>query len=134
MELGATKIEAGAVTFALQYRALMPDQGVSLQVAGEVDGQCKELLRFDCFDQRPHYHYDPGDKNERYNMDKTTAGNPISWTMKQLRTRLPAMLERAGFAGEAHQVDWGLNLQKLGQVKEAARYMGLEIRSMVTHY
>ena len=29
MELGATKIEAGAVTFALQYRALMPDQGVS---------------------------------------------------------------------------------------------------------
>ena len=47
MELGATKIEAGAVTFALQYRALMPDQGVSLQVAGEVDGQCKELLRFD---------------------------------------------------------------------------------------
>jgi hypothetical protein len=20
-------------------------------------------LRFDCFDQRPHYHYDPEDKN-----------------------------------------------------------------------
>jgi hypothetical protein len=47
---------------------------------------------------RPHYHYDPGDKNERYDIDKTTAGNPISWTMKQLCPRLPAMLERAGFA------------------------------------
>jgi len=133
MELGATKIEAGAVTFALQYRALMPDQGVSLQVAGEVDGQCKELLRVACFDQRPHYHYDPGDKNERYDMDKTTAGSPISWTMKQLRTRLPAMLERAGFAEVAHKLDGGMVLQKLDQVEEAARYMALKQRRTVTH-
>jgi len=133
MELGATKIEAGAVTFALQYRALMPDQGVSLQVAGEVDGQCKELLRFDCFDQRPHYHYDPGDKNERYDMDKTTAGNPISWTMKQLRTHLPAMLDRAGFAEVAQKLDCGMVLQKLDQVEEAARYMALKQRRTVTH-
>ena len=133
MELGATKIEAGAVTFALQYRALMPDQGVSLQVAGEVEGQCKELLRFDCFDQRPHYHYDPDDKNERYDMDKTTAGNPISWTMKQLRTRLPDMLERAGFGEVAHKLDCGMVLQKLDQVEEAARYMALKQRRTVTH-
>src|ERR671922_1750662 len=133
MELGATKIEAGAVTFALQYRALMPDQGVSLQVASCEGGEEKELLRFDCFDQRPHYHYDPGDKNERYDMDKTTAGNPISWTMKQLRTRLPAMLERAGFAEVAHKLDCDMVLQKLDQVEEAARYMALKQRRTVTH-
>src|SRR4029453_6872905 len=118
MELGATKIEAGAVTFALQYRALLPNQGASLKVAGEVDGKAKNCLLFDSFARRPHYHYDPGDKNERYDMDKTTAGNPISWTMKQLRTPLPAMLDRAGFAEVAQKLDCGMLLQKLDQVEE----------------
>ena len=102
MELGQTKFEAGAVCFALQYRALMPDQGLCIQVAGEVDGHPSELLRFDCFDQNPHYHYDPQGRNERHNIDKTTAGNPLGWTLKQLRTRLPEMLTKAGYPHEAH--------------------------------
>ena len=50
MAIGDTKIEAGAVTFALQYRAQMADQGVCIHVMGEVDGSQTELLRFDCFD------------------------------------------------------------------------------------
>jgi hypothetical protein len=66
-------------------------------------------------------------------MDKTTAGNPISWTMKQLRTRLPDMLERAGFGEVAHKLDCGMVLQKLDQVEEAARYMALKQRRTVTH-
>src|SRR5688500_7527114 len=84
MKVGDSIIEAGAVCFALQYRPLMADQGVSLQVVGEVEGEKKELLRFDCFDQRPHYHYDPAGKNVRFDIDKTTAGNPITWTVKRL--------------------------------------------------
>ena len=73
---------------------------------GEVDGQAeKELLRFDCFDQAPHYHYAPLGKNERRDMDKTTAGNPIGWTLRQLRTRLPAMLEHAGYGEVASKLD-----------------------------
>src|SRR4029079_11493301 len=92
-----TMIEAGAVTFVMQYRAQMADQGVTLHVEGQVNGMPQELLRFDCFDQTPHYHYAPLGKNERRDMDKTTAGNPIGWTLRQLRTPLPAMLEHAGF-------------------------------------
>ena len=133
MEMGNTKIEAGAVTFALQYRALMPDQGVSIQVVGCVDGKEQEILRFDCFDQRPHYHYDPEDKNERYDLDKTTAGNPISWTMKQLRTRLPEMLNKAGYESVAQKLDCPMVLEKLDQVEEAARYMATKQRRTVTH-
>ncbi len=133
MAIGNTKIEAGAVTFALQYRALMPDQGVSIQVVGDVAGEEKELLRFDCFDQRPHYHYDPGDKNERHDMDKTTAGNPVGWTLKQLRAKLPEMLKRAGFDDVANRLDCGMVLSKLDQVEEAARYMALKQRRTVTH-
>lgn len=133
MEVGTTKIEAGAVTFALQYRALMPDQGVCLQVIGDVDGKMTEFLRFDCFDQRPHYHYDPGDKNERYDMDKTTAGNPISWTLQQLRSNLPCMLKHAGYEQVAQKLDCDMVLKKLEQVEEAARYMALKQRRTVTH-
>ncbi len=133
MKLGDAVIEAGAVCFALQYRALMADQGVCLQVAGEVDGQPKELLRFDCFDQKPHYHYDPDGKNARFDIDKTTAGNSLTWTVNQLQARLPAMLEFAGYEDIAKQLDAGLVAEKLEQVKETARYMAVSKRRTVTH-
>jgi len=133
MAIGKTKIEAGAVCFALQYRALMPDQGVSIQVVGDLEGKEKELLRFDCFDQNPHYHYDPEHRNERYNLDKTTAGNALGWTLKQLRTQLPAMLKRAGYEDIANRLDCNLVASKLDQVEEAGRYMALKQRRTVTH-
>lgn len=133
MKIGDAKIEAGAVTFALQYRPLMDDQGVCIQVLGHVEGQEKELLRFDCFDQRPHYHYDPENTNKRFNIDKTTAGNPISWTLQQFHNHLPVMLERAGFSDIAKQLDCDLVITKLEQVKETARYMALTQRRTVTH-
>ncbi len=106
---------------------------MTIQVVGEVEGQPKELLRFDCFDQRPHYHYDPGDQNKRFDIDKTTAGNPVNWTLRQLHNRLPAMLEHAGFADIAKQLDGDVVSQKLQQVQETARYMTLTQRRTVTH-
>lgn len=133
MKLGDAVIEAGAVCFALQYRALMADQGVSLQVGGLVDGQPKELLRFDCFDHDPHYHYAPEGKNVKFDMDKTTGGNAISWTVNTLKHRLPAMLEFAGYEDIAKQLDGELIRQKLEQVKETARYMAVAQRRTVTH-
>jgi hypothetical protein len=111
----------------------MPDQGVSLQVVSGAAGEEKELLRFDCFDQNPHYHYDPEDKNLRYDMDKTTAGNPVGWTLQQLRTRLPEMLKKAGFEEIANKLDCAHVLSKLDQVEEAARYMAVKQRRTVTH-
>jgi hypothetical protein len=133
MAIGDTRIEAGAVTFALQYRTLMPDQGVCIQVAGDVAGEEKELLRFDCFDQNPHYHYAPRERNERHNLDKTTAGNPVGWALKQLRTRLPQMLEHAGYGELAKRLDAGLVSSKLDQVEAAARSMALKQRRTVIH-
>jgi hypothetical protein len=133
MAIGDTRIEAGAVTFALQYRTLMPDQGVCIQVVGDVSGEEKELLRFDCFDQNPHYHYAPREKNERQNLDKTTAGNPVGWALKQLRTRLPEMLEHAGYEEVANRLDSNLVASKLDQVEQAARSMAVKHRRTVTH-
>jgi hypothetical protein len=149
MDIGKTRIEAGTVTFALQHRYLdggaphsvgggsrggvNPTQGVCIQVTGAVAGTPTELLRFDCFDVDAHYHYGPEKKNERIMLDPTVMGNPIGWTIKQLRTRLPAMIERAGYEELARQVDAGRVSQKLEDVEAAARQLAAKGRNNVTH-
>ena len=53
-------IQAGAVTFGLEYRTLRDgaEESVCIHVYGNaIPGQDKELLRFDCFSEAPHYHY-----------------------------------------------------------------------------
>ena len=95
MEKGETIINAGAIEFAMNYRSeIMDDQGLCLQVYSEVDGKDTEILRFDCFDQAPHYHYGPENHNVRLFMDKTTAGNPLGWTINNLRDNIVAMVKR----------------------------------------
>ena len=63
---------------------------------GTVDGL--EHLRFDCFENEPHYHYvrnaDGG--NLICRIDQHAEGDPIDWTLNRLRERLPEMLEFAG--------------------------------------
>ena len=53
-------IQAGAVAFGLEYRTLRDgaEEGVCIHVYGNaIPGPDKELLRFDCFREAPHYHY-----------------------------------------------------------------------------
>jgi hypothetical protein len=149
MEIGKTRIACGAIGFAMQYRYLdggsphrqgaggagggNADQGVCLQVVGSVDGQETELLRFDCFDNHPHYHYGPVKHNTRIMLDPTVAGNPIGWSIAQLRSKLPAMLARAGYESVAVQLDPALLTQTLGEVERQARDMALRQRNTVRH-
>lgn len=149
MEIGNTKIACGPICFALQYRLLDggaphsqgaggpggtdADQGVCLQVVGHVDGQEMELLRFDCFDNHPHYHYEPAKKNVRIMLDPTLVGNPLRWTIGQLRSKLPAMLARAGYGELAVQIAPDLLMQKLSEVESKACEMALKARDTVTH-
>src|SRR5436190_13993472 len=104
----AGKIACGPIGFALQYRDIdggaphgqgagagggnHADQGVCVHVVGTVDGAERELLRFECFDNHPHYHYDPTKTNVRIMLDATVTGNPLRWAITQLRRKLPAML------------------------------------------
>jgi hypothetical protein len=149
MEIGKTKIACGPICFALQYRDLDggaphrqgagsagggdADQGVCIQVVGHMDGKETELLRFDCFDNRPHYHYGPENKNVRIMLDPTVSGNPIGWTIAQLRRKLPAMLACAGYEALAPQLDPYLLTQTLGEVETRARAMALQQRNTVRH-
>jgi hypothetical protein len=137
MKLGSTRIDAGALNFAMEYRDLMHDQGVCLQVGTEIDGKEVEILRFDCFDHDPHYHYGPEKNNERLHLDTTTAGNPIGWTLNQLRNHLPQMIRRAGYDGLADKLhDYrqaSLVANKLNEVEETAREMSMAQRAIVIH-
>jgi hypothetical protein len=149
MEIGKTKIACGPICFALHYRDLDggaphtqgaggrggsdADQGVCLQVVGDVGGKETELLRFDCFDNRPHYHYGPANQNVRIMLDQTLTGNPLRWTMTQLRSKLPAMLARAGYEALALQIDPSQLVQKLDEVEAKAGEMAVKGRHTVTH-
>jgi hypothetical protein len=73
-------------------------------VFGALDGL--EHLRFDCFDEHPHYHYIKNHENVNLiiRIDENALGDPIQWTIKRLRQRLPEMLEYAGADAVANQV------------------------------
>ena len=135
MEKGSNVFNGGAVSIALGYRKdVMHDQGLCVQVYGEVGGKETEALRFDCFDQRPHYHYGPENHDIRLDMDKTTAGNPLGWTLGNIRNNLPAMLRRAGYEGLAARVEAGpVPSKTLDEVEAKARNISRAERRTVTH-
>jgi len=91
-----TYITAGMLRFGIEYRRLQNDRGICIHVFGGPDDQQDEVLRFDCFDREPHYHY-AWSKYDRYvPLDPAAEGDPLQWTLTRLRTRLPAMLIQAG--------------------------------------
>ena len=121
------EIPAGVVTFGVEYRTLDPeslersysteeahlaelratsppggfsDRGVSIHVRGTADGH--EYLRFDVFDDNPHYHYAhpaaPGEPvvNNFVDFDAVALGDMLPWAIDRLRMRLAPMLTEAG--------------------------------------
>lgn len=128
-------VPAGAVSIGVEYRDLSPeslvatykdnpawlaelleksppggftDEGVSIHVVGE-DGH--EYVRFDVFDDEPHYHYvhhtPPGAEpvNHVIGFDVVAHGDMLPWAVGCLRDRLPAMLAQAGGDHIAAKID-----------------------------
>ena len=89
-------LHVGGLAFAVEYRHVGEEQGPSVHVFGEVDGTEEEILRFDCFDRTPHYHYGFSYITEPQTLIDTAAvGDPLEWACERIGTRLPALLERA---------------------------------------
>jgi hypothetical protein len=102
----ARQVEAATGSDGLEA-AVLDDRGVSLHVVGELDGVPREVLRFDCFAEDPHYHYVSWREksNEVLHLDPVADGDPLAWSLDRLRTRLPQMLARAGAPELAAAVD-----------------------------
>ncbi len=135
MEKGGTVIHAGPIDFAMSYRQeIMDDQGLCLQVYSKINNHDTEILRFDCFDQNPHYHYGPENHNIRLHMDKTTAGNSLGWTLGNVRNKLSTMVERAGYEDLASNLEANpISDATLDELESTARNMSLEGRRTVHH-
>jgi len=124
------------------------DQGVSIEVKAEIVGKETTLLRFNCFDIEKSYEYGPENKDlavagpemlggtaltNLYRMDATVDGNPIGWTIKTLATKLPKMLQRAGYPAIGEMTDMAVVQDVLPQVEACARELYAIKRNTVKH-
>ena len=130
-----TKIEAGNVSFVIQHELWdgnlqdHSDQGVVILV----EANDTTLLRFNCFDLEKSYVYGPESTNKLCRMDPVVDGNPIMWSVKQIRNNLPAMLKEAGYEDVASQVNMGQVESVLGEVESCARETYATGRNTVKH-
>lgn len=81
------------------------DEGLSIHVISVSDDH--EYLRFDAFDDDPHYHYvdKTAGTNTIVGFDTAAHGPVIPWALHQLRSRLDPMLRHAGAAHVADTLD-----------------------------
>jgi hypothetical protein len=115
-------VDAGAVQLVVESRRLtneiladtyqgaidpvvvFDDQGATLHVLGTDDGL--EHLRFDCFEQEPHYHYiDQADvANTVVRIDELAVGDPIEFTLACVEQHLSDMLDNCNVPALADEV------------------------------
>jgi len=114
-------IGVGGLCFNVRYSKTANDRGPSLRIYGDVDDKPVQLLRFDCFDQGPHFHYDPDGKNNQLRMDKAKVSDPINWSMDYLRGNITSLVRVAGYRALADQLDEGVLDAALPTVEKAMR-------------
>lgn len=114
-----TELEIGGVVLAIDYRRMEEDRGSSVKVFGDIDGQRVQLLRFDCFDQDPHYHYAPTGVNRMFHLDRLTMGCPVAFTLDQVKRNTRSMVAAAGFAEFSERVDQDVLAARIGEVQAA---------------
>ncbi len=144
-EAHSTSFQIGSIRLSVEYRRLtdaiaaavqlesadgnergqtteLDDRGVSVHVFGMQDGEEREFLRFDCFEEDPHYHYISWrDKsNEMLHMDPVAMGDPVGFALDCIEQRLPALLVRAGASEVASDVDVAALRKVLPKVRDEA--------------
>ena len=117
----ASEMAASGLRFAVDYRTIGDDRGPSLQILGDVDGKSVQLLRFDCFENAPHFHYDPNGKNTRIFLNMAQATDPIAWTMDYLQGNVASLVRIAGYGRLADQLDEQAVTAALPGVEKALR-------------
>ena len=69
-------VSNGRFRWEFNYRTLRGDEGLSVRLLGPVDNESKELARFDCFQNSPHYHTAVYDHNTIRSIENN---DPVSW-------------------------------------------------------
>lgn len=126
MQHHAQWFEAGPVSFALEMRVLDDGSGqpgersISIHVFNPA--RDREMVRFDCFERFPHYHYILNDTQENvvWGYDADANGPMLDWSFAAIRGRLPAFLRRAREEGHAALVEReGLDTAAIDALRQA---------------
>src|SRR5450631_1226897 len=98
------EIIKGAFHDVVDAEILFDDFGATLYVCGTADG--REHLRFDCFENEPHYHYieQASGANTVVRIDELAVGDPIDFSLACIERHLPDMLRHCGVVGLADKV------------------------------
>lgn len=110
---GEQLVKLGGLEFQATFRA---PAGATLRVSGEVDGERTELLRFDDFIEKPHYHVPASGDSIPFDR---SLGEPLTWYVSQIRDRLPELLTEAGFAGVLPSVQLGVVSEHADEITKA---------------
>jgi hypothetical protein len=112
-------ISAGGLEFRVEYRTFGGDRGPAVRVFGDVDGDDTQILRFDCFDHTPHYHYDPTGMDAYHFMDRAVTPDVVAYSLAQLRDNTKAMVKAAGYPDLASSVDGEAVASSIGDIRAA---------------
>jgi hypothetical protein len=127
-----TYFDAGPLRIGVEYRVIAPedlvaayegddlaeieehspeggfaDEGLSIHIESVADDH--EYIRFDAFDDDPHYHYvdKAAGTNTLVGYDTAANGPVLSWVLHQVHHRLDPMLRHAGAAHVADSLPAG---------------------------
>jgi len=98
-------INAGGVRIEIAYRYRGSDAGLSFEVYGGKENEALEVLRFDCFKKRPHFHSIGPTRNKLERIDKKAAPDPVRWTLSRIKSDLSSMIWKAGHRKLAKEID-----------------------------
>lgn len=98
-------VEVGGLRFVACRREIGDfDGGVSLNVWSELGDEDRELLRFDFFRKRPHYH-SPADNQSETRIDTAQHVDGLDWGIEALTQRGRELVREAGYGSVADAVD-----------------------------
>jgi hypothetical protein len=152
-------VPCGAITFGVEYRRLdeatimavygpdsrakfggvrpagmaevVEEDGISLHVFDAATGE--ERLRFDCFDDAPHYHLLAPAASRNVVVEHDPSDGPLlDWALACLGEALPHLLAEAGADDLAAALDAATVSAALGTVRAVARYAAAAGRPVVT--
>jgi hypothetical protein len=91
-------IPAGPFEFRLAFRQIGEDGGPTLEVYGRRGDDWKEVLKFDVFAKRPHWHRcHPEAKDDIYNLEPAPFDQHLDFAAAQLRDHFGPLLQEQGF-------------------------------------
>jgi len=114
----------GRFNFKLAYRDLGSDRGLAIHVFGPTDNEIEEVLRFDCFENDPHYHLAWSYRDDPF--IRIDSKQPFAWSIEVMRNGINQLLSKAT-AQPMNESE----LDQLGGVLDSIQRKGSEIVSAI---